>query len=329
VVNWALLSTASINERLLYGVRGVDGARMLAVGSRDAARARAYADAREIERSYGSYEALLADPDVDIVYVSLPNGMHVEWTRRALQAGKHVLCEKPLSRDPAQVTELFELAQANGLHLSEAFMYRHHPQTRKLKELIQAGAIGELRLIRGHFSFNAAPGDPRLAAGMDGGGLMDVGCYAVSMARYLAGEPERVYAERLLGGDGVDVVLAGLLRFAGGVLAHFDCGLAMPDRAGLEVVGSAGTLFVEDPWLAATPGIELRREGGGAAEQIDVAQVDPYFLEALDLTQAVSGAQPPLLGRDDALGQARALEALQAAAQGGQVMTLTPPAAAR
>jgi D-xylose 1-dehydrogenase (NADP+, D-xylono-1,5-lactone-forming) len=317
VVNWALLSTANINERLLDGVRNADGAKMLAVGSRDATRAHDYADAREIERSYGSYEALLADPDVDVVYISLPNGMHVEWTRRALQAGKHVLCEKPLTRHPAEVTELFDLAQANGLCLSEAFMYRHNPQTIKLKELIQAGAIGELRLIRSHFSFTAAPGDPRLAAGMDGGGLMDVGCYPVNMARYLAGEPRRVCAEQLLGSDGVDVVLTGLLRFEGGVLAHFDCGLAMPGRSGLEVVGSTGTLSVADPWHVLTPGIELRRDGSEGAEQIHLPRVDSYWLEALDLTQAVADARPPLLGRDDALGQARTIEALHGAAVSG------------
>ena len=190
-----------------------------------------------IERSYGSYEELLADPDVDVVYISLPNSMHVEWTRRALEAGKHVLCEKPLSRSAAEVEALFDLARARGLYLSEAFMYRHHPQTKRLKELVDTGAIGTLRLIRGTFSFNCDPADPRMRSGQDGGGLMDVGCYPVSMARYLAGEPERVSAEQLLGGDGVDVVMAGVLRFADGVIAHFDSGLAMPNRRDVEVVG--------------------------------------------------------------------------------------------
>jgi predicted dehydrogenase len=314
MVNWAVLSTARINDKLLAGVAGVDGASMLAVASRDQTRADEYARANNIPRAYGSYEALLADPEVDIVYISLPNGMHVEWTRKALEAGKHVLCEKPLTRRPSEVAEVFDLAQANGLHLSEAFMYRHNPQTIKLRELVQAGAIGELRLIRSHFSFNAVLGDPRLAPGMDGGGLMDVGCYPVSMARYLAGEPERVSAEQVLGGDGVDVVLTGILRFARGVLAHFDCGLALPGRAGLEVVGSTGTLSVADPWHAATPGIELRRDGDDEVEQVSLPRADSYLLEALDLTEAVGGAHLPLLGRDDALGQARAIEALYRAA---------------
>jgi xylose dehydrogenase (NAD/NADP) len=322
MVNWAVLSTARINDKLLAGLAGVDDAAVLAVASRDQGRAERYAAAHNIPRAYGSYEALLADSDLDVVYISLPNGMHVDWTRKALEAGKHVLCEKPLSRHPSEVIEVFELAQAKGLQLSEAFMYRHNPQTVKLGELLRTGAIGELRLIRGHFSFNAVPGDPRLVPGMDGGGLMDVGCYPVSMARYLAGEPERVSAEQVSGGDGVDVVLTGILRFAGGVVAHFDCGLAMPGRSGLEVVGSAGTMLVADPWHAGTPGIELRREGADGVEQVSVPAADSYFLEAQDMTEAVRGAHPPLLGRDDALGQARTIAALYRSADSCEVVSL-------
>jgi predicted dehydrogenase len=321
MVNWAVLSTARINNKFLAGFAGVDGATMLATASRDQARAQEYARVHEIPRAYGSYEALLADPEVDVVYISLPNGMHVEWTRKALQAGKHVLCEKPLTRNPAEVIELFDLADANGLHLSEAFMYRHNPQTIRLRELLQEGVIGELRLISAHFSFNAVIGDPRLASGLAGGGLMDVGCYPVSMCRHLAGEPERVWAEQLLGGDGVDVVLTGTLRFAGGVLAHFDCGLAMPGRYGVEVVGSTGTLSVADPWHIHSPGIDLQRDGS-EVERIAVPQIDSYGLEALDLTRAIAGTHPPLLGREDALGQARAIDALYRAAETSQVVVV-------
>ncbi|MGH2864094.1 MAG: Gfo/Idh/MocA family protein, partial [Solirubrobacteraceae bacterium] len=189
MTNWGFLSTARINEALLRGISAVPDARALAVASRDSDRAGAYARAKGIERAYGGYAELLADPDVEVVYVSLPNGLHVEWTEAALEAGKHVLCEKPLSRSPAEVERLFKLAHERGLHLCEAFMYRHHPQTKRLKELVEGGAIGELRRIRGSFSFPCDPDDPRMQAGMDGGGLMDVGCYPVSMARYLAGEP--------------------------------------------------------------------------------------------------------------------------------------------
>jgi D-xylose 1-dehydrogenase (NADP+, D-xylono-1,5-lactone-forming) len=325
---WGFLSTARINDALLRGIAAVPDAQALAVASRDAARADEYARANGIERAYGSYDELLADPDVEVVYISLPNGMHVEWSRRTLEAGKHVLCEKPLSRSPAEVEQLFDLAQARGRHLSEAFMYRHHPQTKKLKELVDSGEIGELRLIRGTFSFSCDPGDPRLLVGMQGGGLMDVGCYPVSISRYLAGEPERVSAEQLLGGDGVDVVLAGVLRFAGGVIAHFDSGLAMPHRREIEVVGSTGVLRVANPWHPEPNGIELWRDGADTAEAIATggddayAREDSYALEVADLGEAIRGEHEPLLGRADALGQARAIEALYAAAESGSSVSL-------
>ncbi|MDE3134671.1 MAG: Gfo/Idh/MocA family oxidoreductase [Acidobacteriota bacterium] len=322
MTNWGLLSTARINAALLGGIAAVPDARALAVASRDGDRAGAYAQANAIERAYGGYDELLADPDVEVVYVSLPNGLHVEWTEAALKAGKHVLCEKPLSRSPGEIERLFDLAQARGLHLCEAFMYRHHPQTKRLKALVDQGAIGELRLIRGSFSFPCEPDDPRMRAGLDGGGLMDVGCYPVSMARYLAGEPERVSAEQLLGGDGVDVVMAGVLRFAGGVIAQFDSGLAMPDRRGVEVVGSSGALRVANPWHPEPDGIDLWEDGAAAPQIISAPAADSYALEVADLGAAARGERVPLLGRADALGQARAIEALYAAAASGSSVSL-------
>ena len=322
MINWGLLSTARINDALLRGIAAVPEASALAVASRDAERAAAYAQAKGIERSYGGYEQLLADPDVQIVYISLPNAMHVEWARRALEAGKHVLCEKPLSRSPTEVEDLFELAHAQSLHLSEAFMYRHHPQTARLRELVDEGVIGELRLIRGSFSFNCLPDDPRMLAAMDGGGLMDVGCYPVNVARYLAGEPQRVSAEQLLGSGGVDVVMAGVMRFADGVIAHFDSGLALPARRGVEVVGSHGVLRVANPWHPLPDGIELWRDGVAAAEVVSVPEADSYALEVADLCAAAAGEREPLLGREDAVGQARAIEALYASARRGETVTL-------
>jgi predicted dehydrogenase len=322
MINWGLLSTARINDALLRGIAAVPDARALAVASRDSARAQAYAQANAIERAYGSYDELLADPEVEVVYVSLPNGMHVEWTKAVLEAGKHVLCEKPLSRSAAEVEQLFDLAQARGLHLSEAFMYRHHPQTKRLKKLVDDGAIGELRLVRGSFSFNCDPADPRMLVGMDGGGLMDLGCYPVSMARYLAGEPERVSAEQLLGGDGVDVVMAGVLRFAEGVIAHFDSGLAMPHRRVIEVVGSTGVLRVANPWHPEPDGIDLWGDGAAVPEIISTPAADAYALEVADLGAAARGEHEPLLGRADALGQARTIEALYASAAAGSFVSL-------
>jgi D-xylose 1-dehydrogenase (NADP+, D-xylono-1,5-lactone-forming) len=308
-VAWGLLSTARINDRIIEAGRESDRADVMAVASRDAARAEAYAREHGIERSYGSYEALLADPDVEAVYISLPNSLHVEWTLHALEAGKHVLCEKPLSRHPDEVEQAFDRAEAAGLVLSEAFMWRHHPQAAKLVELVAGGAVGPLRLVRASFSFHLAAGDDvRFDPGLDGGSLMDVGCYCLSAIRLLAGEPERLVGQQVLGPSGVDVSFAAALALPDGRLGHFDCGFVLPARAELEVVGEAASLFVADPFHGHRPGIELRRADG--TERIAVEPGNPYRLELENVSDAIRGRALLLLGRDDALGQARAIEAL-------------------
>jgi D-xylose 1-dehydrogenase (NADP+, D-xylono-1,5-lactone-forming) len=245
---------------------------------------------------------------VEAVYISLPNSLHVEWSIRALEAGKHVLCEKPLSRHPEEVERAFDAADRAGRLLMEAFMYRHNPQTAKLLELVRGGAIGQLRVVRAAFSFSLAdPRNIRLAAELDGGALMDVGCYCVSGARLLAGEPARVFgasAER----SGVDVVFAGTLALDGGVMALFDCGLALPFRDELEAIGEEGSIFLDDPWHCRKPMIEVRR--GGDLERIEIPRVDSYRLELENFADAIRGEAEPLLGREDALGQARAIDAL-------------------
>jgi D-xylose 1-dehydrogenase (NADP+, D-xylono-1,5-lactone-forming) len=317
-VRWGILSTAAINEKLLAGARRSSSVEVVAVGSRDGARAGAFAERHGIARAHGSYEALLEDPDVEAVYNPLPNALHHPWTMRALAAGKHVLCEKPYSRRPAEVEEAFDVAERAGLVLSEAYMYRYNPQIERLAELVHDGAIGELRTIASAFTHPCEdPADVRLSADLDGGGLMDVGCYCVSASRLLAGEPETVTAQQVVGPSGVDVRLTGTLAFAGGVLAHFDCGFHVPDRSQLEVVGSAGTLRVNDPWHCLDPGILLTRADGGV-EAIAPALESSYRLELERVGDAVRGAGgPPPLGRADALGQARTIDALYRAAESG------------
>lgn len=321
-VNWGFLSTARINRLVLAGARESDRLDVVAVASRDRARAEAYARENGIERAYGSYEDLLADPDVEAVYISLPNSLHVEWSIRALQAGKHVLCEKPLSRRPAEVEDVFDAAEQAGLVLMEAFMYRHNPQTARLKELVDSGAIGTLQLVRAAFSFPLADAaNVRLNAALDGGSLMDVGCYCVSGARLLAGEPDRVYGEQVVGDSGVDVLFSGTMRFPGGVIAQLDCGLRMPNRDELEAVGEAGSVFLDDPWHCRTPVLRLRGEGGD--EEIAVDASDSYRLELENVSDAIRGDAAPLLGREDAVGQARAIEALYRSAEEGRPVTLS------
>jgi D-xylose 1-dehydrogenase (NADP+, D-xylono-1,5-lactone-forming) len=312
-LRWGILSTANITDKLLDS--GTDQ-EFVAVGSRDGARAEAYAREKGIARAHGSYEALLADPDVDAIYNPLPNGLHAEWSVRALQAGKHVLCEKPLSRRPEDVDRAFDAAEREGRLLAEAFMWRHHPQVARARELLDSGAIGDLRIIRAHFAFVAAdPDDIRLQAALDGGGLMDVGCYCVSGCRALAGaEPERAWAELVPGGHGVDVALAGTLRFPGDVLAHFDCGLSYPGGSLLAAAGTEGSFAFADPWHGNDAVIELRR-ADGSVEHIDAGPANSYALELADFEAAVRGEGSPLLGRDDALGQARTIAALYTSAE--------------
>jgi xylose dehydrogenase (NAD/NADP) len=321
-VRWGIVSTARIIERVLPELEDSPQVELLAVASRSQDAAAAYASQEEIPRAYGSYEALLADQDVEAVYIPLPNSLHVEWAIRALEAGKHVLCEKPLDRRAARVERAFDAAERAGLILSEAFMYRHHPQTRRLEELVAAGEIGELRVLRSTFGFTVEGlEDVRLRTDLDGGSLMDVGCYCVSAARLLAGEPEMAVARQVVGPSGVDVRFTGLLVFPGDVPAHFDCGLDVPDNSLLEVVGSRGTLRVSTPFLITAPGIELSRDG--ATELIEIPPAGAYRLEFEDVSTAIRTGDGPSLGRADALGQARAIEALyRSADRGGEPVIL-------
>jgi predicted dehydrogenase len=320
VIRWGILSTARIGGRLVEGAAQTDAAEIVAVASRDPATAQAFADGHDIPRAHGSYEALLADPEVEAVYVPLPNSMHVDWSVRALRAGKHVLCEKPMDRRPGQVARAFDVAEAHGLVLSEAFMWRHHPQTLRLRELLDEGAIGRVRLIRACFSFVLAGGDDvRLDAALDGGALMDVGCYCVSGARFVAGgEPVGVSAQVVTGPTGVDLRLGGLLCFDGDVLGVIDCGLDGYSRSELEITGTEGRIVLPDPWHAIDPQIVVER--GFEREIVTVEPADSYARELEDMAAAIAAGRPPRLGRADALGQARTIEALYRSAAEGRAV---------
>ena len=305
-----LLSTARINRAILAGAAETDRAEVVAVASRDAALAHAYAAEHGIGTAHGSYEALLADPGVDAVYISLPNGMHHEWTMRALAAGKHVLCEKPYTRRAAEVEEAFDAADAGGLVLTEAFMYRHHPQTAAIARLVSEGALGRVLAVKAVFSFPLTDlTNVRAIPELDGGALMDVGCYCVSGSRLVAGEPESVLAEQVTGETGVDMALHGTLRFPGDVVAQIEASFLAPERQLLEVVGEAGVLRAEAPWRVDWGG-DLLLEREGRKEVVAVESANAYTRELEDLADAIDGNAPALLGRADALGQARTIEAL-------------------
>jgi xylose dehydrogenase (NAD/NADP) len=320
-----ILSTAGINRMVIPPAKASALVDPVAVASRDRVRAEAYAREWEIGRAHGSYEALLADPEIEAVYISLPNHEHVPWTLRALEAGKHVLCEKPLTRHPPEVDTVWALARSRGLIVTEAFMWRHNPQTKRFYELVRDGAVGELQFVRSLFSF--AMTDPetnvRMKPELEGGSLMDVGCYCVSGARLLAGEPVAVYAEQVLGGGGVDVRFSALMRFESGVRGLFYSSFESPSRKELEAVGSEGVLRLHDPWHAFSPGIELQRDEEEGSETIEVERASSYQLELEDFALAVRGQKEPLLGRDDATGQARAIAALYLSAGEGRPVALS------
>ena len=315
-----LLSTARINDAILGGAKGTDRVDVVAVASRDGERAEAYAREHGLERSHGSYEALLADDEVDGVYISLPNRLHHEWTLAALAAGKHVLCEKPYSPRPAEVEEAYDHAESAGRVLMEAFMYRHHPQTAAVKALVEDGAVGRVRLVKTAFRFVLPTlDDIRASTELDGGSLMDVGCYCVSGSRLLAGEPEHVRGEQVLGPTGIDMSFHGTMRFPGDVVAQFDCSFALPQYQRLEVEGEEGGLVVESPWRTDWPGDVLLRRGGDV-ERVDMPGGDSYRFELENFADAAEGKAPARLGREDALGQARAIAALYRSAEERRVV---------
>ncbi len=322
-VTLGIISTAGINRLLIPPAQASPLVNLVAVASRDAARATDYAREWGIERSFGSYDALLADPELEAVYISLPNHEHVPWTLRALEAGKHVLCEKPLTRHPLEVEAVWSLAESRGLQVAEAFMWRHLPQTKRFAELVETGAIGEVQFVRSLFSF--AMSDPetnvRMKPELAGGSLMDIGTYCVSGIRLLAGEPVSVYGEQVMGGGGVDVRFAGLVRYESGVRGLFYCSFETPGRKELEAIGSEGVLRLRDPWHGWSGGIELER-GEDEREQIEVEPGDAYLLELEDFARAIRGEKEPLLGRADALGQARALAALYRSSEEGRPVEL-------
>ena len=320
ILRWGLLSTARINSALIPPLKASKRSQLAAVASRSQVKADEYAREWNIPCAYGSYEALLADPKIDVIYNSLPNSLHAEWTIRAVEAGKHVLCEKPLAISPAEVDAISAAAQAHGKIVAEAFMYRHHPQTFKIKELINRGDIGDLRLVRGAFTFNInRSGDVRLDPHLSGGSLWDVGCYPVSYARYVIGhEPEEVFGWQVTGSSGVDEVFAGQMRFPGGILVQFDCGFRSNLRAQMEFVGSLGTISVSSPYKPGASEKIIRRRGD---EEQSLRVRGPELLysgEVEDMADAVLLGKPQHVSLADSRRNVQVLIALLRSAKEGQ-----------
>lgn len=295
---------------------------LAAVASRNLEKSNSVAEQFGIAAAYGSYEELIEDTSIDAVYIPLPNHLHKEWAIRAMEAGKHVLCEKPIALTSEEAAEMAAVAKRKGVILAEAFMYRHHPRWMRIREIIESGELGKLRLIRGAFTYNNAEDldNIRLRPEWGGGALYDVGCYPISAARFILGqEPEAitVHAQFSQEHHGVDMMAAGVVEFADGLALTFDCGMWTEPRQLLEIVGSEGRIDIphaftvgdrEDASYTVTIRGESRVEGREDKS-------DPYTMEVDDLAKAVFGLQPQRFTPDDAVQGMRILEAGLASAR--------------
>ena len=323
ILRWGLLGTARINTAVIGPIKASPRNELLAVASRETDRAEAYAKEWGIPRAYGSYAALLADHNVDVVYIPLPNHLHAPWAIRAAAAGKHVLCEKPLAMSLQEVDGIASSARAAGVVVAEAFMYRHHPRTLKVKELVEAGAIGELHVLRGAFTFQLdRPGDIRLDPSMGGGSLWDVGCYPINFARFVVGvEPVEVFGSQVVGPSEVDLTFAGQLRFPGNVIAQFDSGFRSQLRMHMELVGSDGTINIPQTFLPDSTST-LTITVGKSADILTIKAVDPYRGEVEDMFDAVVQGKPPRISLGDSRANIATLVALSQSARGGRPVAL-------
>jgi xylose dehydrogenase (NAD/NADP) len=316
-IRWGLLSTARINRRVIPAIRAAERNELVAVASRELGKAAEYAVTWGISRIFGSYEEMLDSDQVDAVYISLPNRLHARWAVRAAEAGKHVLCEKPLALSISEVDQISAAAEANGVVAAEAVMYLYHPLIERLAELVEDGAVGEVQLVRGAFSFTLdRPGDVRWQPELGGGALWDVGSYPVSLIRRLLGEPEEVFGWQKLAETGVDESFAGLLRYRGGALGSFDAGFHHPFRVEAEVVGSEGVLRLERPYvMTPSSAIVIRR---GDEETIESAsKADPYQCEVEAVAAAALDGAPLPVPLSSSRANVATLLALYASAREG------------
>ena len=313
-LRWGILGTGGIAAKFAGGLATItDRCPLVAVGSRTLESAQVFA-AKHDCRAHGSYQALLDDPEVDVVYVSLLNHLHAEWSIRAARAGKHVLCEKPAALTASELEGVLTAARAAGTFFMEGFLYRCHPRWARLRELLAAGAIGDLRLLHASFCFDAGGKERLLSRTQGGGALMDVGCYPLSWLRWFAGEPTATTCVATLGGDGVDLTASAQLVFPHDVIGSLHTSCASARHISATLHGSRGWIEVTEPWRS-TPGeaaFVIHRDNG-AAETVTVPDdgLNTYAREALTVAAHVADHEAPAMTWVDSLAQARCLDALR------------------
>jgi xylose dehydrogenase (NAD/NADP) len=316
-VNWGVLSTARIGlNAVIPAIRQSKNGQVVAIASRDCAKARETARALGIKDSYGSYAKLLESPAVDAVYVPLPNSLHGDWTIRAAEMGKHVLCEKPIALNADECARMISACARHSVRLMEAFMYRFHPQISKLKEMIDAGDVGKISAIRSAFRTGLQDlGDIAYQKELGGGSLMDVGCYCVNVARLLTGE-EPTYVRgvaRFNEQKGVDEAFTGIMRFPESELGLFDCGFRSADHQTLEVIGEKSTLELPAPFQPGGSPVILKH--GERNETIVCETANHYRLMVEHFAECVLDDREPRYRPADSLIGMRAIDMLYESAR--------------
>lgn len=321
-VRWGLLSTANINRRLIPAIRLSAEGEMAAVASRSTKNAEAYARQWKIPHAFGSYTAMLESDTVDAVYIGLPNHLHAEWSIKAMQHGKHVLCEKPFALALDEVDLMIATAGETGMVLAEAFMYRHHPQTKIVGEWVHSGRLGEISVVRGVFNFAFRTRDNiRLVPEWGGGCLWDVGVYPVSFAQYVMGDrPEWVAGDQWLGDTGVDESFVGQLHYSGHRLAQITCSFRTPFYTSTEVIGTKGRLLLNKPFIGLDENRQmLFYDRDGNVQEVDVPEKELYLGEVEDMHNAILRGAPNYLTLAETRNHVQTVLALYKSARTGKV----------
>jgi xylose dehydrogenase (NAD/NADP) len=316
-LRWGILGVARINERLLPAFAKANNAELIGIASRSLEKANDAARVAGISKAYGSYDALLADPQIEAIYNPLPNTLHDEWTRKAAERGKHVLCEKPLTPTAREAEALVEFCHAKKIKLMDGFMWPHHPRTHEMRAFLDSGKLGRVERVTSAFSFNL-PMDPtniRLQESMAGGSLLDVGCYPVYGIRWAFGEePVKVWSAARFQ-FGVDVAMSATLWFADGRIANFDCGFVHPFRQWLEVVGEKGTLTVPDMWLPRKATYTVQHDEKPESEEYGVYGHDQIQCMLEDFGRYVLEDKPVWPAPEEAIKNAKVMDALLTSAR--------------
>ena len=323
-IKWGIISTAKIGrKKVIPGIQKSDLCEVVAISSRNQENAAAVAQQLNIPKAYGSYEALLADDSIDAIYNPLPNHLHIEWTIKAMKAGMHVLCEKPIGLNVLEAQKLLEATyQHPNLKIMEAFMYRFHPQWQKVKKLVQSNAIGEVKVVQSFFSyFNADPTNVRNQADIGGGGLMDIGCYNVSFPRFIfEEEPKRVVGLMEIDPNfKTDRITSGLLAFSDGKSATFTCSTQLMSYQKCLIMGTKGYIEMEIPVNApADKPTRIKLVSGNETNEISFNAVDQYTLQATVFAKSILQNEPVPTPLEDAIGNMRVIDALVSSAQSGE-----------